>query len=455
MADEEIRYRIIADTADAVRNVDDVADAERRMNTETERGRKGAGDLSEVFRGLQSELRNLVLGAASIHAVTEAFRMQTEELRKNAEMANRVKEAQLDLMFLSQDLNLEELAMVNRAAGVVGGEDAQVEVAGAFAQFKSQTAHLSSTQRNAYFQQLIESSLTTSAAPSSLVELYSRGSLYVSDPNRLQNIIRQTQILSPEASPQALAQLLPRVLPLAGQDTGLAPEQIAGLLVTAMSQSGSPEMGATGLRNILTIISGGVQGEGANILAATGANQGNALQRLEALAAANLSIEQRTQLFGRENVTLATSMMGNLGLARSNINQIVGATSGGADLTAEAIANMYGGDAQTRTMLQQRQAEAELAAARAADADAQFSQMIRQRYEADLVRQGVSPIGRKARLIWFDLHAAHGNVTPERVANDPALRGYLDGPVTDVTIINQQINNGDEPAARKDGRNQQ
>jgi len=478
MPNDEYKVEFTGDASDLSQAAEQAGRGMDSMDRKTDRARQTTKQHRAAMQGLGEEIKSQALQYASFAAVigtvTAAIRANTEEVKRNAEAANQQKKAQLDLQFLRQGYSAADLQVVEDAASIIGGPNAQVEAAGAFAQLRSQTSHLTDDQQVEFFRQMAETTLTTSAPIQDLVPLFARGSLYVSDPNRLQNIMRKTQELSPEASPRALAQLLPRVLPLAGEDTGLAPEQIAGLLVTSMNLSGTPEMGATGLRNILSIISGGAQGAGADVLARAGADRGDAMQRLAALAGEDLSVERRTQLFGRENLVVASGLLNNLDLARRNVAEVVGVGRSGRDLTAEAIDEIYGQDRQQALRLATAQAQARVERQKGADVRAQEAALGRLFFEERMRAKGTSAFRREANLTGYDIATGMGlspeNATwvagmffglPREMAElytqggpDAISRGLQAGPQTNVNIIGQQVNSGSDPVTDDYGRTQ-
>src|SRR3990172_2182488 len=344
MAEDEIRQRITVDADEAIRKLRDVSGAENELEHQTrraggaaEQASRDAGLLDRAWGAIRGQLLGLVAPFAGIGALTTVLRLNSEAMAENVRLSRELAQAQRDLLFLSTAGSAAELAAVQRSAEIVGGEGARVELTGAFAQFKSQTANLSEQQRLGLWQQMIETSLTTATRPTELVELFTRGRNFVQDPQQLQNIIAQTIIESPESNPAVMARLLPRVLPI-GAAVGLQPAETAGLLAFAAGQAGSADEGATGLRNIIAALQGRGTPESQKILAGLDLPQGmNFFGQIAALTAAQaagrLSLGELEAIGGRENLALFSSLLAKPQEMRQTVGRLVAAAGGEQDIT--------------------------------------------------------------------------------------------------------------------------
>lgn len=432
MAQDEIKQRITVEADQAIRDLERVTEAEQKHARQIkrtgdaaeqsgERSKKAgdqtrqAGDeirksgdaaedasrkhdkLGTTWSNLSNDV--LVAGAAAVGALTAALRLNTQELERNAEAANRVKEVQIDLQFLSQGYRPDELAAVRAAAEKKGGPNALSDMATTFAELKSKTAAMGDRERVALFEQLVETSMTTSAPASSLVGLFAKGSQYVADPDRLQDIIRQTQILSPASSPKVLEKELPRAL-ATGAEVGLTAEETSGLLVSAMNID--EESGGTSLRNIMTILAGGTTPEGMKILEAAGAKpEQGVLNQLDALRNAQLNPAQMTTLVGRENFVTFAGML-RQGQYRDNIGSIYTTTQGTGDPTAEALQNILSGDRQQALRALTDQATTRIEGIRADDREAQEAMYVRKRLEEEMLKDDRAPYYINYKLWGYD-----------------------------------------------------
>jgi len=403
MPDDEYKFKITAEGEQAAQEMRKVADAEDELGRKTEEvGDKAnaSSAASDKVMGAFGSLGNQVLALAGPAGALVLFnRILAENKRameENAEVANRLKESQLDLQFLGSDYNPSELSAVRRAGEISGDLYGSFL---AFGELKSKTAAMTDEQRFGLYEQLVETSLTTSAGQSSLVPLFAKMSQFVDDPERLQAIIRESQRLSPAATPQALAGNLPNILS-PSEALNLSPEQAAGLLVTALNIDEAS--GATQLRNTLRILSGGGTDEQTKMLIGYGADPSiGIMAQLAALRGANLGVPEASKLVGGENFT------GFLGLlrdtaAKRNIAEIQAASLAGVDTTRQAIENIYGKDEQQRARLGGAQAEARLQQARSTDLQAQLATRARKDLEAGMIASGMPPIMRATRLAAFD-----------------------------------------------------
>lgn len=406
--------------------------------------------LKSAMDGILSSVQGLIGGLVGTAGLVAAFRAQNEQLQENARLSNEVARSQLDLLFLNQGFKPGDIAVVDDVANMTG--QSRASVGQAFGQFKSKTSNLNDDQRLGFFRELAQTALTTEAPIGQLVPLFAQGSLYVNDPNRLQNIVRKTQELSPEASPQALAKLLPEVLPFAG-GLNLKPEEIAGLAVTAMTVSGSPDKGITALRNILLTLGGGGTDEQKALMEELGAPTSmGTFKQLAVLSGAQktggLGIEKMTGLVGKENAQVFLSMLQNPDLLRNNVSAIVAAGQGSKDLTEEAIVNIIGGSEQQKLRLQTEQATARIEGLKSKDVGAQKTMLARKLMEEEMIRRGYSPSARTVKLTAFDV-AVFGGASAERAVelsegfgddlSDVVSNRIGQGPMLDAQMIGDNI----------------
>ena len=464
---DEIKQRYEVEADEALRAHDQVADATKRVGDETkETGEKAddasnkVGILQRGYTALLSSVGGLLAAYGGAAGFNYLLRLNTEELERNAAAANELKKAQVDLQFLSQGYRYDELAAVEAASNL--GTGTQAELAGVFANLKSKTAALDDQSRIALFEQLVETSLSTSASPSDLVGLFARGSQFVNDPERLQNMIREAQRLSPAASPTALEATLPSSLAV-GNTVGLTAEQTTGLLVAAITAN--EESGANSLRNIMTILAGGTTPDGLDILKNAGASPGSGIvNQLDALRNANLGVEQITTLFGRENYSTISAIL-QLNQYGSNIESLYQATQGGRDLSQEAIQNIYSSDRQQALRLQNEQIKNQIQNLQARDVGAQEYELIGNLLELQRLEEGGSSLRGAIDQGLYRALAGTEFLDPESAAalirqssiGPNRASGFIDqaiqaGPQTSVTIIGQQFNNAEDPGLVDSGR---
>jgi len=471
---DEIKQKIGVEADEAIRKLKEVSDAEQQLAGDVEQAgdeaRSASGEmdgLSKAHEGLSNNLKGMIAGAFSIGALTKLIQLNTDAIRENADATNRLKEAQLDLQFLNQGYRGDELAAVKRASEIVGGADAQAELAATYAQLKSKTASLEDDERIALFEQLVETSLTTTTKPSQLVPLFATASQFIADPERLQAIVRKTQELSPAATADLLAKEFPQAFG-AGRSAGLIPEQTAGLLASALKVDEAT--GGTALRTILQVLSGAATPEQVKILEGIGAPPSmgtiGQLGRIgELIRSGELSKADQVKLFGGPYQSIAAELALS-GEYQGNIEQIIQASQGGVDITQEAIRNIFAADAQQATRLKTRQVEAEIENIKSNDLNAQRIELAKKLMELEMRKRGYSEariqlvlatmkvasgLGGSPELT-IDVGAPGGNafrtLTGGEYGGDiaRAVKAALDAlPDTDVSSIGDAFRNPDGP----------
>lgn len=462
---DELKLRMTVEgSPESIRKIEAVAKAEKGLKTTT----KAVGDEQEktkkktglLMRGLEG-LRNSLLGVAgSLTGIfIAALRASRREMLENADAANKLKNAQKDLIFLSNRLRKDELAAVRQASALTGQDEGAV--AQSFAQLKSQTSNLNDKQRQDLFQQQVLQSFTTSAPIGSLTNLFSKGSKFISDPKRLGNVIRQTQIESPEASPAKLAQLLPSVLAI-GREAGLRPEQSAGMFAFAAGRTGTAEEGKTGVRNIISILQGGATPEGLKILKGAGATQDKGvLGQLKSLSKAGLSLGDFTKIFGRENSAVASSFARDPEALFDTIGRIEEAGASKRNLTRDAVQDIFSKDRSLQLQVITAQAKARIQSIKARDIGSQEANAAKVLAEEQALIEGKGAFRRDFDALGFDVRRFLGGDGAESAAfiggdaSDRAVRKGLRGPdldVTKITIVAQQFNTGGDPFEQDSGQ---
>lgn len=446
---DELRTRITVEGDQAQRALKEVSDEEKKLADNT----REAGDAAEgateelgkmqgvtgfLGRGIGSlldQVSGLVRGLVGVGGLVAAWRANRDEMQQNVALIRELADAQRDFLFLSSGNTDSELGAIKDAAEIVGGPGSRVELTRTFAQLKSQTANISEEERLAIFQQLVETSLTTSAKPTELVELFSKGARFVPDPQQLQNIIAQTIIESPESDPAVLARLLPEVLP-AGVAAGITPAETAGALSFAAGEAGTASQGATGLRNILLALRGRGTPESREILERVGAGpEGNFFQQIDALSGAfgsgELGLADLEAIGGRENTALLSALLRNPQGLRDTVGRVVGA-QGGDDITRGKLERTLDEFAGQNTELLTRQSEARIESLRLNDTDSARANLGRLLFEEQLRQNGeLSTFRRASQLFGYDVFTGLG-ISPETSVGliEPFFTDRISDPVT-------------------------
>jgi hypothetical protein len=401
---------------------------------EVDKLEKSSGFLRTGFDSLVSTVRGLVGGLVGVGGLIAVWRANREEMEANVRVIRELAEAQRDFLFLSSGNTAEELDAIKDAAEIVGGKGSRALLTRTFTQLKSQTADLSEEERLGLFQQLIETSLTTSTSPTDLVELYSKGIRYEPDPQRLQNIIAQTIRDNPESSPAVVGRLLPQLLPV-GSAAGLTAAESAGAFSFAAGAAGSPEQGATGLRNIILALRGRGTPESREILERVGAGPDlNFFGQLSALGSAfdsgQLNLPDLESIGGRENTALLSALLRGRGDLNANVRRAVSASTG-EDITRVTLERTLDEFATQNIELLTRQAEARVESMRLEDTDAQRAALGRLLFEEALRRNNaLSPYRRGFQLIGYDVLTGFG-LSPENAvgAIEPTGTDLFSDPV--------------------------
>jgi|GEM_PF-4656842 len=415
------------------------------MDAAAESGTRFSG----VLGGLRTQALGLVAALVGATGLLSALQKSRQEIEENAAAANRMKEAQLDLLFLRNDVQPEDLQMTKDAARLIGGKDALLDTNAAFALLLSQTPGMPEAKRRAIYREAVESKLTTSASLTETIPFYTGNIPFVEDPNELQGMYRKAQELSPEASPRKLARLSPRVMQITAEpDVDVAPADAMGFLVKGLELTkGDPDSGATHTKNFLLRLRGRQTPEGEEILERLNAsrekNLHDQVENLKtALESGQTNLAELQAIFGMETIQVALGQIRQYDSTQDYIKQIRESSSDGKDPTADALREIYGGDEQLSFMQKIKQAEAELEILKSEDINAQRIQLGRTLFEGELQRRGMSKYRRDLWLLGYDTLTG-GGASPEWtldfiVPDDKLIETYEDPyKGTDQTVVDR------------------
>ncbi|MEM6551773.1 MAG: phage tail tape measure protein [Planctomycetota bacterium] len=407
--------RELADVTEAERRhrreLDRVVNKHRQANAEIGRTRGLIGGLGRLWQSATSGIKGYVAGFIGFAAVTRLIQAQNQELQQNLQLMRDLANAQRDFLFLGGDETPREKDAILQGARVIGGKDAQEQLTRTFAQLKSQTSTLGTEDRIALFNELVQTSLTTETAPTDLVELFAKGRQFIDDPNRLQNVIAQTIIESPESDPSAIARLLPQTLPL-GQAAGLSPEEVAGLTSFFAGRAGSPEVGVTALRSVILRLQAQGSDQQEQLKDQLGIDdEQSLLANLQALAqarrAGSLDLTALKGLVGEEPAAVLSSALDAPDQQAQIIGRIVEAGQSPRDITGERLARVLRENPAIANELRTRQLEFAVAEQQRAKADSRVQQA-RLLLEKQLLEEDVAPFIRRGLLKAFDTAVASG-----------------------------------------------
>jgi len=310
---EPIKQRIEVQADDAQRELRETSRATDDMSRSTREAGEEANRASSEHDDLGKKLAGIVSGAALAQGAFSAYNdmvsANTRLLKENAEQAERVAKASLDLSFLQEAADPEERRFAQRAA-VFAGRD-PTEGLTAFGRLKSLNPQATQKELRELFGQVVAKGQQTQTPLGDLVQAFDVINKFVDDPIASGNILDQAITEAGEIDPAKLSPLIGQFLGTGVNLGKLEPGEAVGLLAGATGLGLPREKATTGLLNIVLALSGKNE-QGRRILTRAGVGRGDPIEQLRQISAAirsgRLAEQDLETIVGRDALPLATAL---------------------------------------------------------------------------------------------------------------------------------------------------
>jgi len=310
---DPIRQRVEVQADDAQRELKETSRATDDMSRSTREAGEEANRASSEHDDLAKKLAGIVsvaaLAEAAFSAYNDMVRANTQALKENAEQADRVAKASLDLSFLQAASDPEEREFAQRAA-VFAGRD-PTEGLTAFGRLKSLNPQATQKELRGLFAQVVAKGQQTQTPLGDLVQAFDVINKFVDDPVASGNILDQAITEAGEIDPAKLSPLIGQFLGTAVNIGKLEPGEAVGLLAGATGLGLPREKATTGLLNIVLALSGKNE-QGRRILTRAGVGRGDPIEQLREISKAiregRLPEQDLEAIVGRDALPLASAL---------------------------------------------------------------------------------------------------------------------------------------------------
>ncbi|MBE0535000.1 MAG: hypothetical protein IH624_04960 [Phycisphaerae bacterium] len=393
MADKDVNINVRAEGADETqRKLEGVAGTTEEMGKKTEEaGRRGSTGLAAGAKNLAAYAASAVSATAIIGALTAAMKANSDAMRENAEIAEGQQQRLLRLQFMGDFFQQHPQAREEVRAYAEFGRRPAEEVADAWYNLRSKGGFLDDEAQQGILRESLELSRTDpDVNVEMLVDMFL---LYAKktgerDGNRIQNVIKQT-MTEAGSDAKGVASQLPQFLPwgIAGGMTGA---ETAGLWAYATTEEGDPAKATTALGQVFKGLEGQWTPDKQRLMRRAGVNKKMSfMEKLEKLGQGDMSVTDLDVIAGSGGAMLS-SLAKNIEPMKEAMARIVAVDRGDIDLTADAIADVFGSDEIARMEEDARLMEIQIQNLRAQDVRAMQYKQKRLRREVDMRQRGSS-----------------------------------------------------------------
>lgn len=404
-----------------------------KLKDSTDKASSSFGKFGKSILGWAAKLSSILI---SIRLVTQAIRLQKEELEEHARVASEQQKKLLALQSMGTFFEEHPQARKEVEAYAAFGRRPFGDVAEAYYQLESKGAGLTKAQKAGIMQEALElGRMEPEADLSKIIDIFS---LYAKETgqkeiNQIQNVIRQT-LSSAGAQLSEMGQYLPQFLS-AGIAGGLSGAETAGLWAFATTRSGKPEQATTGIRNIFAALQGKGTPESQELLESLGLTPGmNIFEQLTELSraqkAGKFGVPEAETIAGKENFAILLSMLTEPQAMMETVRQVARVDRPDIDITRDKLNLIMNQDEMARLEEEYRRLTIEIENLKGSDIEALKWKVWLKDAEKTMREQGAIAVQRHLALFretipsWFTSPAPEqpypGLAHPTRRRSDEA-----------------------------------